>query len=362
MSAASMTPASHGRDWVAIRQRYEPLLEGVETREEFALVLQMMVGELEASHSEVSPSPSGVRSPNTPHLGFTIDYSHSGPGLKVAQVPDGAPGSYPETRIRPGEYVLKINGEPVRPAQSLWQLINDKGDRTFEFLVNSKPIEEGARVVKYKPLSGGEWSELQYRNRIERARRLVEERSGGKIGYVHIAGMGGGNQTRFEREFYEYAQDKQAMIIDVRFNGGGNIADTLVDWLERKPYAFYVPRDGLPAVGPPNALDMPMVVLMNERSLSNGEMFPYAMRARKLATLIGWETPGYVIWTWGLGLVDGTGARMPQQGAYRIDGSNMENNGEKPDIAVWLSPEDWLADRDPQLDKALEMLGRSVER
>jgi tricorn protease len=177
---------------------------------------------------------------------------------------------------------------------------------------------------------------------------------------VHIAAMGGGDRERFEREFYEYAQGKRAMIIDVRFNGGGNIADTLVDWLERKPYAYYVPRDGLPALGPPNALDMPMVVLMNERSLSNGEMFPYAMRARKLATLIGWETPGYVIWTWGLGLVDGTGARMPQQGAYRIDGSNMENNGEKPDIAVWMTPEDWLAERDPQLDRALEVLGRRL--
>jgi tricorn protease len=355
-------PSFHGRDWVAIRQRYEPLLEGVETREEFALVLQMMVGELEASHSEVSPSPSGVRSPNTPHLGFTIDYSHPGPGLKVAQVPDGAPGSYPETRIRPGEYVLKINGEPVRPAQSLWQLINDKGDRTFEFLVNSKPIEEGARVVKYKPLSGGEWSELQYRNRIERARRLVEERSGGKIGYVHIAGMGGGNQTRFEREFYEYAQDKQAMIIDVRFNGGGNIADTLVDWLERKPYAFYVPRDGYVEIAPYGALNIPLVVMMNERSFSNAEMFPYAMRARGLAKLVGWETPGYVIWTWGLQLVDGTDARMPQQGAFRYDGSNMENNGEKPDVAVWMSPEDWLNERDPQLEKAIEILMEQIQR
>jgi C-terminal processing protease CtpA/Prc len=331
--------------------------------EEFGVVLSMMVGELEASHTEVSPRSSATaRSPSTPHLGFTIDYSHRGPGLKVAAVPEGSPASFPETRIQPGEYVLKINGEPVQPNQKLWQLINDKGDRTFEFLVNSAPVEEGARTVRYKPLSSSEWSELHYQNRVNRLRKLVEERTNGQVGYVHIRAMGGGDRERFEREFYEYAHGKKAMIIDVRFNGGGNIADTLVDWLERKPYAYYVPRDGIPAVGPPNALDMPMVVLMNERSMSNGEMFPYAMRARKLATLIGWETPGYVIWTWGLGLVDGTGARMPQQGAYRIDGSNMENNGEKPDIAVWLSPEDWLADRDPQLDKALEVLERSMRR
>ncbi len=348
----------HGRDWGAIRERYRPLLEGVGTPEEFAIVLSMMVGELEASHSEVSARSSDVRSPSTPHLGFIIDYSHRGKGLKVASVPDGAPGSFPETRLEPGEYVLRINGQPVTTDQNLWQFINDKGDRTFEFLVNSQPFEEGARIVRYKPLSSGEWSELHYQNRIRRLRQYVEERSGGTIGYVHIRGMGSGDQRRFEREFYEYSQGKRAMIIDVRFNGGGNIADTLVDWLERTQYGFYRPRDGEPYSWPSGAREMPMVVLMNERSMSNAEMFPYSMRAKGLATLVGWQTPGYVIATWELRLVDGTGARMPQLGIFRKDGSNMENNGEKPDIEVWISPEDWLAERDPQLDKALEILMR----
>jgi C-terminal processing protease CtpA/Prc len=89
-------------------------------------------------------------------------------------------------------------------------------------------------------------------------------------------------------------------------------------------------------------------------------MFPYAMRARGLAKLVGWETPGYVIWTWGLQLVDGTSARMPQQGAFRKDGSNMENDGEKPDVAVWMAPEDWLNERDPQLEKAVEVLLEAI--
>ncbi|MFQ3610071.1 MAG: S41 family peptidase [Fimbriimonadales bacterium] len=349
-------PGFHGRDWAKIRERYRPLLKGVGTPEEFGIVLSMMVGELEASHSEVSPRSSGGRSPSTPHLGFTIDYSHRGRGLKVASVPEGSPASFPQTLIRPGEFVLKINGEPVQADQNLWKLINDKGDRTFEFLVNSTPIEEGARTVRYQPISGGAWSELHYQNRVNRLRRYVEEKSGGQIGYVHIRGMGGGDLTRFEREFYEYAQGKKAMIIDVRFNGGGNIADTLIDWLERTQYGFYRARDGEPYAWPSTAMEMPMTVLMNERSASNAEMFPYSVKAKRLATTIGWTTPGYVIATWSLGLVDGTGARMPQLGVFRKDGSNMENNGEKPDIEVWLSPEDWLAERDPQLDRALEVL------
>lgn len=348
----------HGRDWEAIRKRYEPLLDAVETREEFATLLQMMVGELEASHSEVSPAPGGNTSPVTPHLGFTFDYSYEGPGIKVGKVPQGAPGSYPQTRIREGEYVLAINGQDVTLDENLWKLINDKQEREFEFLVNSRPSKDGARVVKYRVLSSGEWSDLMYRNRIERLRKYTDEKSGGKIGYVHISGMGFSNQVQFEREVYEQVVGKQAMIIDVRFNGGGNISDTLVDWLERKPHGFYRPRDGVVEPAPSRAWDKPIIVLMNEHSYSNAEMFPYAMRAKGLAKLVGMPTPGYVIWTWGLQLVDGTGARMPQSGVYRLDGTPMENIGEKPDVQVWMSPEDWLAERDPQLDKAIEMLMR----
>jgi tricorn protease len=146
------------------------------------------------------------------------------------------------------------------------------------------------------------------------------------------------------------------MIIDVRFNNGGNIADTLVEWLQRKPHGWVRPRDGVKEPVPFHAWDRKMVVLQNEHSYSNAEIFPSSMRAKGLAQLIGVATPGYVIWTDALSLVDGTKARMPMTGAYRLDGSPMENNGEKPDIEVRLSPDDWLNNRDPQIDKAVEVL------
>src|SRR5262249_27645980 len=106
---------------------------------------------------------------------------------------------------------------------------------------------------------------------------------------------------------------------------------------------------------PYHAWEKRCVVVMNEHSYSNGEMFPSAMRARGLARLVGMPTPGYVIWTTEMRLVDGTGARRPQRGVSRLNGSNMENNGEQPDVLVLMSPEDWLANRDPQLDKAIEL-------
>ena len=125
------------------------------------------------------------------------------------------------------------------------------------------------------------------------------------------------NQLKFEREAFEYMAGKEGMVIDVRFNSGGNISDTLIDWIERKPHGYVRPRDGRPETAPYHAWEKRCLVLINEHSYSNGEMFPSAMRTRGLAKLIGMPTPGYVIWTSDMRLVDGTGARMPQSGVFR---------------------------------------------
>lgn len=358
-------PNFHGRDWASVRSRFEKLLGSVETADEFATLLHMMVGELEASHAEVSPASSGSGGGNgsgpTPHLGLTFDYDYEGPGLRVKDVPVGAPGSYEKTSLKPGDIILALNGQEVNLDEKFYEFVSDKQGRELEFMVNTNADLGSARKVKYRVLSDGDWSDLNYRNRIDRLRKRVEDKSGGKVGYLHLAAMSMSNQLKFEREAYEYMAGKEGVIIDVRFNNGGNISDTLIDWLERKAHAYYRPRDARPEKAPYNAFEKRCVVLLNEHSYSNGEMFPSAMRIRGLATLVGMPTPGYVIWTSELRLVDGTGARMPGGGVFRLDGSNMENNGEKPDIRVPLSPEDWLAGRDPQLDKAIELLAGKSE-
>jgi len=334
------------------------LLDAVETNDEFAGLLNAMIGELETSHAEVNATTnkdSVVLSP-TPHLGFTFDYNYAGPGLKVKGVPHGAPGWYEKTRIEPGEIVLAINGEDVSLNEHLYKTINERPDREFEFLVSTNGKKSGARTVKYKVLTGDEWTQLNYDNRVENTRDYVEKKSDGKVGYLHIASMGAQNQQQFEREAYEYIVGRESMIIDVRFNNGGNIINPLVEWLQRRPHGYVKPRDGVKEPVPFHAWDRKMVVLMNEHSYSNGEIFPDAMRAKGLAQLIGVATPGYVIWTDALSLVDGTRARMPMTGAYRLDGTPMENIGEQPDIEVPLSPDDYLSDRDPQIDKAIEVL------
>lgn len=355
-------PNFHGRNWAAIRDRYEPLLDAVGTRDEFAVLLNRMVGELESSHSEIGAARGGVPGPVTRQLGVYFDYTYQGPGIRVRDVPKRAPGSYEKTRIKPGEYIVAVDGKDVTLDENMFKLLNDKGDKDFELLVNATPTRKGARTVKFKALTSEEWGDIHYRNRIERSRKAVDEKSNGRIAYVHIQGMGASNETTFDRELYEYAQGKDAVIIDVRFNGGGYISDDLIDWLGTKPYGIYVPRDGYVRYTPYRGWNKAVAVIMNEHSMSNAEMFPYGMKATGIAKLVGMPTPGYVIGTNDFMLVDGTRARLPFVGHFRADGSPMENMGEKPDVQVNMSAEDWLADRDPQLDAAVDLLMKGLKK
>jgi C-terminal processing protease CtpA/Prc len=352
-------PNMHGRDWGAIRRRYEPLLSSVGHPSEFAVVLNMMTGELESSHSEISGSgtPGGAAGQSAAHPGFAIDWSYAGPGLKVLEVPYNAPGSFDKTRISAGEIVLQINGVDVSSNVALYRdVLMGQNGRDMTFLVSADGTRTNAREVKYRALSSGAFRSIYYDNQILERRKYVEEKSGGKLSYVHIAGMGGGNLTTFNREFWEFALGREGVIIDVRDNGGGNIADSLVDMIERRPHAYYQSRDGVVATAPGRDVTLEMVVMHNETSYSNAEMFPSAMKSRGLATLIGVTTPGYVIWTSGFRLVDGTNARMPNSASFRLDGTPMENMGQSPDITVDITREEYLSGKDPQLDRAIAVL------
>jgi len=350
-------PNFHGRDWVAIRNRYEPLLDSVRHRSEMATILNEMVGELESSHSEVGSAPGGPAGQGAAHFGVTFDYGYDGPGIKIKDVPAHTPGSYPKTKLNPGEYIMAVNGKDVRLDEALYRdVLTKEAGRDLTLLVNKDPKKEGAREVKFRALSNGEYSQILYKNRIEKRRKYVEEKSKGKLSYIHIAGMGGNNYDDFNREFWELIQGKKGIVIDVRDNGGGNISDQLIDILERIPHSIYQDRDREPLPAPAQSWNMPTVVMCAESSYSNAEMFPYAMQQRRLATLVGMPTPGYVIWTGGFPLVDGTSARMPGSGVFRLNGISLEGNGVEPDIKVPITREQYFAGEDPQLDKAIEVL------
>lgn len=354
----------HGRNWMEIRDRYMKLLDSVEHRNEMAILLNQMVGELEASHTEVGPGPGNPGGSQTASLGFGFDYGYSGPGLKITQVPARSPGSFTKTQLKVGEVVLEINGKPVSGAsEALYRdILNDQLGRDLTLLVSTdgSRAEGKTRKVTYRALSGGEYSGLMFDNLLEDRRKLVEQRSGGKLTYVHIAGMGQGNFTAFIEEIWDAIQGKKGVIIDVRNNGGGNISDRLIDMIERIPNSLYQPRNGEIQFAPNQSWNLPTVVMMAESSFSNAEMFPSAMKSRRLAKTVGMPTPGYVIWTFEGRLIDGTSIRIPTAGSYRLDGSPLENNGERPDYEVDITPKQFFSGKDPQLEKAIDVLMREI--
>jgi tricorn protease len=350
-------PNFHGRDWVALGKKYSRMLPSVGHRGEMATVLGMMVGELEASHSEVGAGGGGNKSQSSAHLGFSWDYSFAGPGIKIKDVPKRSPGSFAKTKLSPGEIVLKVNGKEVSTTESIFRdVLNDQVGRDLNMTVQG--ADGKTREVKYRAISQGEYSGIVAQNRLESNRKYVESKSNNSVTYLHISGMNGPALERFQQQLWQYSQGKKGVIIDVRGNGGGNTADQIIDILERRQNMNYVPRDEEIIKGPGATLEVPIIVMMDQTSFSNAEMFPEAMRTRKLARLVGVKTPGYVIYTNGFPLVDGTSARMPGSGVWRVDGSSMENIGVKPDFEIFITPEQFFGGQDPQLDKAIQLLSK----
>ena len=231
--------------------------------------------------------------------------------------------------------------------------LNEQAGRNIADLTGQGQKDGKTREVKYKALNPADFKRRSVtKNLYEWRRKKVEDQSHGLVTYVHIAGMDQHSLDVFNQQVWEYAHDKKALIIDVRNNGGGNTADLILNILERKPNMLYRPRDEKPVIGPGQTLNAPIVVMMAETCYSNAEMFPgrHACHLYLACTLVGMPTPGYVIYTGGLRLVDGTIARMPGTGVYQLDGTPLEDRGQEPDVKVDISPEQFFAGQDPQLD------------
>ena len=348
-------PKMHGVNWASLRVKYEALLPGVGTPEEFANLLSEMVGEVNSSHSEISAAsvPSG---PKAATLGVFYDDAYAGPGLKVAGVMPKGPADLPSTRVLLGEYILSINGTDVAMNENYYDLMRDKAGKVVDLLVNSRPSKDGARTVKLKAISPQEWSGLEYEARIKHNRQLVDKLSNGRLAYIHIPVMDEPSLARFERELYSDALNKDGLVLDIRDNGGGNTHDKVLEDLSRHVYGYTQPRDGQRQMQPTKAFTKPVVLLINEESFSDAEIFPAGFRSLKLGKIIGVPTPGYVIGTISDRLVDGTNYRLPMSGYYTSEGKNMENMGIAPDILVENKPEDLAANRDRQLETAIQTL------
>ena len=355
-------PQMHGMDWDAMRAKYRPLVDYVGDRQEVLNLLNEMIGELNASHTGAAPPPRGAAGGvSTAHLGIELEPDNGAGRYRVTHVYEEGPADKDWVRVKAGDYLLAINGKPVKAGDDYWALLNNRLNRKIDVTFNSKPAEDGAWHARIEAISSGAYSQLRYEKWVTDRRKKVDEMSGGRIGYLHIQAMNQPSLRKFEKEIREY-RNKEALVIDQRWNGGGNIEQELLAILVQRQYQIWQPR-GTEATGRPFAgFFGPKIVLQNWRSASNAEMFPAGFRALGLGKVVGTPTMGAVIGTGSYSLIDGSTVRTPGVGVFLADAkrTNMENYGVQPDMLVDNKPEDVLAGRDRQLEAAVEELMKQL--
>ncbi len=353
-------PHMHGVDWAALRARYQALIDASVTRWDVNFVLGEFIAELNSSHTyrgggDTEHAPTR----NVGMLG--VDWDLSGGAYRIKRILTGAPWDVearsplgtPGLAVKAGDYVLAVDGVPIDTSKSPWAAFSGLADKTVSLTVNATPSMTGAHQVLATCMASE--VELRFRDWIEQRRARVAAASNGRIGYIYVQSTGVDAQNELERQFL--AQwDKPGLIIDERFNSGGQIPDRFIELLNRPILSYWAVRDGKPRQWPPVAHRGPMVMLINGWSGSGGDAFPFYFREAKLGPLIGTRTWGGLIGISGApSLVDGGTVTVPTFRMYGVDGQWFaEGHGVEPDIRVDEDPTALARGGDPQLERAID--------
>jgi tricorn protease len=363
-------PTMKGLDWAAISSRYRELVMQTRTQESFTRLMDLMWGEVDGSHTATRGGDGySAGSAGNGYLG--IDFIPVQNGYRIEAIIKGGPIDEMKNAPNVGDVIVAIgeirlvddNGQLKDLHQAMAHM---SGEEVLIEYIPSESSEGGSRLALVTPTSFGRASILRYEDEVMKRRAEVDELSNGRLGYLHIRGMGLAEVRDYERDLYAAAHGKEGLIIDVRDNGGGWTTDILLASLTAPNHAYTIPRGADPdKVQPDNyprdrrliyAYSRPINVLINQHSFSNAEIFAHSIRTANRGTLIGTQTFGGVISTGSFSLIDGTTVRRPFRGWYLPDGTDMENNGANPDIDVPQTPADEAAGRDPQLVAAVEEL------
>ncbi|HKG78943.1 MAG TPA: S41 family peptidase, partial [Pyrinomonadaceae bacterium] len=332
-------------------------------RQELLNIINEMIGELNASHTGAAPPPRGPGGGGvaTSHLGLELEADKAAGRYRVTHIFEDGPADKDWVRVKAGDYLIAIDGKQVKAGDDYWQFLNERLNRKVNVTFNSKAAEDGAWTSRIEAISTNAYSQLRYERWVKERRKKVDELSGGRIGYLHIQAMNPPSLRKFEKEIREY-RNKEALVIDQRWNGGGNIEQELLAILVQRQYQVWQPRGTEATRRPFAGFFGPKIVLQNWRSASNAEMFPAGFRALGLGKVVGTPTMGAVIGTGSYSLIDGSTVRTPGVGVFLADPkhTNMENYGVQPDMLVDNKPEDTLAGRDRQLEVAVEELMKQL--
>lgn len=355
-------PNMHGVDWNGVKDKYLRLVDQAATREDVGFIIGEMIGELNASHTYYGGGDvERTKSVNTGYLG--VNWVPDGEYYKVGEIIKGAewdaearsPLDRPGVKIKKGDYILAVNGLPITTQQEPFMWFTGLANKTVELTYNSTPTFQGAKKQIIETMD----DEYRLRNLawIEQMRDYVDKKTNGEVGYIYVPSTGQDGQIELMRMFNAQI-DKKALIIDERFNNGGQIPDRFIEMLDRKPLVHWATRDGEPWQWPPTANFGPKVMLINGWSGSGGDAFPDYFRKRGLGPLVGSRTWGGLIGISGAPpLIDGASVTVPTFRMYNYDGTWFpEGHGVDPDYFVDENTGALGKGIDGQLDKAIEVI------
>jgi len=351
----------HGNDWQGIYEKYRPLLAYVGHRADLGYLMAMVGGELTVGHSYLQGG-GDVPGEDPVSVGLLgVDFAVENGHYRIKKIYTGenwnpdlrAPLSSPGVQVAEDDYLVEVNGKPLVPPTNPYSLFEGTAGRQTLIRVNKSPSLEGSRLVTVVPVASEEG--LRTRAWIESNRRQVDKLSGGRLAYVWLPNTAGPGYTAFTRYFYSQ-QDKDGAIIDERYNHGGQVADYIVNELDRKLMGYFAMRDGQPITSPIAGIYGPKVMVINESAGSGGDALPYYFRLRKLGPLVGTRTWGGLVGTLGTPPpIDGGGITAPILAFYDLSGKwAVENEGIAPDIEVEYTPAEVIKGRDPQLERAVQ--------
>lgn len=352
----------HGVDWAAMKKKYEPFLPYVAHRADLDYLFSEMMGEMVVGHNYVRPGDVPELTPDPVGL-LGADYEVVKGFYRFKKVFSGenfnpslrAPLTEPGVNVKAGDYLLAVNNRSLRGTDNVYSFFENTVGKQITLTVNSQPSTVGARQVTVVPVT----SEANLRRMawVEANRRRVDELTGGRVAYVYLPNTSAEGYEFFNRYYFSQL-DKEAVIIDERFNGGGFVADYILDMLNRPLLSYWAAREGKPFTSPGASIYGPKVMLVNEFAGSGGDALPAFFRRRSMGTIIGKRTWGGLVGISGYPpLLDGGSITSPSFGIYSPDGKwEIENVGVAPDIEVEMYPNVTQAGADPQLAKAVEVI------
>ena len=355
-------PGMHGQDWNAIRAKYGQLVPFVAHRADLDYILGEIAGELNAGHAYVG-SPPDLNQDRVDNGLLGADIVADSGVFRIRRIFPGenwhegfrSPLTEPGVKVREGDYILAVDGVPTRGVDNFYRLLENKANRVVTLLVNSTASTTGAREEKVRPIK--KETNVRYLDWVNSRRAYVEKASGGRIGYIHLPNTGAEGNRELVKGFYPQV-DKDALIIDDRYNGGGFIPDRMIELLDRPVLNYWVRRGQPPSATPAFAHVGPKVMLINGYSASGGDALPYYFRKRQLGTIIGTRTWGGLIGISGNpSLMDGGSVSAPTFRFLDTEGMwAVEGVGVAPDIEVVDRPDLVAAGQDPSLEAAVKLL------